>query len=174
MSFVIIAISAVVFLFGFVVLFGAPYVPTFSKQAHVALDLLALQPGQTFIELGSGDGAVLKVAAQRGIRCIGYELNPLLVIMSKLRCWRYRQLVTIHCQNFWRITFPPCDGIYTFLLDRYMEKLDKKITQEITNPVKFVSYAFKIPGRAIEKQKEGMFLYTYHLDIEHKSKKSKL
>ncbi len=168
MSFVFIAISAVVFLFGFVVLFGAPYVPTFSKQTRAALQLLDLQPGQTLVELGSGDGAVLVLAAQKGIRCIGYELNPLLVVFSKIRCWRYRHLVTIHCQNFWRVALPPCDGVYTFLLDHYMVKLDKKITQEITNTVKFVSYAFKVPGRTIEKQKEGMFLYSYHPVVANK------
>jgi len=45
--------------------------------------MLNLKSGQTLIELGSGDGRVLKEAAAKGVRAIGYEINPVLVIYSK-------------------------------------------------------------------------------------------
>ena len=157
----ILLFAGLVFLFGFVVLFGAPYVPTFSRQANAALDLLNLKEGSILVELGSGDGAVLLAAARRGIRGIGYELNPLLVVISRLRCWRYRHIVQIHCRNFWHSQLPSCDGVYVFLLDRFMTRLDEKITREAKLPVKLVSYAFQVPGRKPVHKKSGMFLYTY-------------
>jgi SAM-dependent methyltransferase len=144
-----------------VVLFGAPYLPTLKKRAEDAFDLLDLKPGQILLELGSGDGRILRMAAKKGIKGIGYELNPLLVWYSQARNWRYRKLISFKCRNFWQVKLPECDGIYTFLLDKYMLKLDKKIIQEKHKSVKLVSFAFKIPDKKIIKQKNALFLYNY-------------
>jgi hypothetical protein len=159
--FIIVAVC-IILIFSFVILFGAPYLPTLKPQAQNALDLLNLKPGQVLLELGSGDGRVLKRAAKQGIKGVGYELNPLLVLYSKISCWRYRKLVTFKCRNYWQVTFPPCNGIYVFLLDKYMPKLDKKIMQDLPKPVKLVSYAFKIPTRKPVAKKGGLMLYKYN------------
>ncbi len=148
-------------MFGFVLLFGAPYLPTLSSQKKTALELLDLKPGQTLVELGSGDGRMLSYAAQRGIKSIGYELNPLLVLYSKIATFKYRSLITIKLANFWAVPLPECDGIYVFLLDRYMLKLHNKITQEITTSVKLVSFAFSIPDNKAVTEKNGMYLYRF-------------
>lgn len=147
-------------MFGVVVLFGAPYLPTMRTQQDEALDLLGLKPGQILLELGSGDGRLMRRAASMGIRCIGYELNPILVIVSRLVCWRYRKLVDIRLANFWTVELPKVDGVYVFLLDRYMNKLDKKIAQDLA-PTKLVSFAFKVPNRRIDNQVGGLYLYKY-------------
>lgn len=147
--------------FGFVVLFGAPYLPTLSPQVKAALDLADLKPGQTLIELGSGDGRVMIAAAERGLKVIGYELNPLLALFSWVRTRKYRGQVQVVCGNFWSKKLPPTDAIFVFLLQKYMSKLDKKIVQEYSKPVKLVSFAFFIPTRKPTAQKQGIFLYTY-------------
>ena len=103
MNIFILTFAALVLIFSFVIFFGAPYLPTLKPEAQKALGLLDLKPGQTLLELGSGDGRVLKQAAKQGIRGIGYELNPLLVIYSQISCWRYRKLVTFKCRNFWQV-----------------------------------------------------------------------
>lgn len=151
----------VVLLFGFTVLFGAPYLPTLSRRTEDALDLLDLQKGQTLLELGSGDGRLLAAAARRGIKSIGYELNPLLVWYSRIRLWRYRNLAKVHLANYWQVTLPRADGIYVFLLQPYMEKLDKKLSQSNTTPVKLVSFAFTIPNKKPVQERSGMRLYLY-------------
>lgn len=156
------AVAATVFvLFVFVIVFGAPYLPTLKDRAPDALKLLNLKPGQTLVELGSGDGRLLKLAARQRVYAIGYELNPILVVWTYLSCWRYRSYITVHLGNFWHHRLPETDGIYTFLLNPYMEKLDKKITQEITKKVKLVSFAFEIPGKQPTKEINGMRLYEY-------------
>lgn len=158
----LIYILAIVFiLFTFVIMFGAPFLPTLKKREHDALDLLNLKPGQTLLELGSGDGRILRQAAAQGITAIGFELNPLLVIYSRLLSIKYGRLVRVHWRNFWWQKIPTTDGIYVFLLQPYMAKLDKKIVQEYGKPVKLVSFAFTIPGKKPAKEKNGMFLYRY-------------
>lgn len=161
MNMVIFGLIVLVLVFSFVILFGAPYLPTLKRQTRAAFELLDLKPGQFLVELGSGDGRVLRYAAQQGIRGVGYELNPLLVWYSTIANWRYRHLISFKCRNYWQVKLPQCDGIYTFLLDKYMTKLDKKITSEVKPPVKLVTYAFKIPGKKIAREKSALFLYKY-------------
>ncbi len=164
MQVVALVLIILVFLFGFVVAFGAPYLPTLKKQTTDALDLLDLKPGQTLLELGCGDGRVARAAAQRGITVVGYELNPVLVIIAKLTTLRYRKLVTIHLGNFWTAKLPPTDAIFVFLLDKYMEKLDKKIVQkqaEQGKPILLLSFTFQVPGRKPVAKNGGLFLYKY-------------
>lgn len=166
MSWLIGLVCLLVLMFGGVLIFGAPYLPTLKKQQKEALDLLSLQPGQLLIELGSGDGRILREAASRGIKAIGYEINPFLVIYSKIACWPQRKLVKTHWRNFWQVSISPADGIYTFLLDRYMLKLNKKIVIEIERPLNLVSYSFELPDRKPIKKQNGLFLY--HFDVPGK------
>ncbi|MEO6760822.1 MAG: hypothetical protein ABI220_00380 [Candidatus Saccharimonadales bacterium] len=159
MDWIVLIVLAVVAVFGGVLLFGAPYLPTLSKQAETALDLLDLRPHQTLLELGSGDGKVLVVAARRGLNVVGIELNPLLVIVSWLRTRRYHKQVRVIWGNFWRVDWPKVDGVYVFLLDRFMGRLDSRLNR--LKPIKLVSFAFQIPGRKPKIQKDGLFLYDY-------------
>ncbi len=152
---------AVVLLFGMVVFFGAPYLPTLNKHTADALDLLDLKPGELLLELGSGDGRLLREAAKRGIRGIGYELNPLLVIYSWVVLFKYRKLVRVKWANFWQVRLPEAQGIYVFLLQKYMEKLHKKIINETSTPVKLVTFAFVIPNKKPVLHRNGMRLYLY-------------
>lgn len=154
---------AAVFIVSFagVVLVGAPYVPTLSPQVKAALKLADLRPGQTMLELGCGDGKVLIAAAEQGIRVIGYELNPLLAAVAWLRTRRYRHQVKIVWGDFWRADWPPAEAIFTFLMPRYMHKLDRKIAAYPHRPLKLVSFAFTIPGKRAAKTKDGVYLYNY-------------
>ena len=151
-----------ILIFGAVLLVGAPYVPTLSAQRQQALDLLDLKKGQVMYELGSGDGSVLKDAAERGLIAVGYELNPILVVISWLRTRRYGRSVKVRWGNFWRTDLGKADGIFVFLLDRYMDDLDKKIKKEGKPGVRLVSNAFKIGGHKAAAKKGPMYLYTYN------------
>jgi SAM-dependent methyltransferase len=162
MNWVILAALIVIMLFSFVIAFGAPFLPTLKARTTEALDLLDLQPGELLLELGCGDGRILREAARRGIRSVGYELNPLLVIYAKLRALKYGGLIKVKWGNYWNRHWPPADGIYVFLLNPYMAKLNTKITQEISKKVKVVSFAFTIPGRKPVKEHNGLMLYIYN------------
>ncbi|MEX2014676.1 MAG: hypothetical protein WD885_01965 [Candidatus Saccharimonadales bacterium] len=146
--------------FGLVIFFGAPYLPALKNQKLAALELLSLKPGQTMLELGSGDGRVLKAAAERGIYAVGYELNPVLILVSRLVTLKQRHRVKIIWGNYWTKDWEKADGIYVFLYTDYMKKLNKKISG-MGKKIKLVSVTFKIPGKKPIKEKEGVFLYQY-------------
>ncbi|HSH18794.1 MAG TPA: class I SAM-dependent methyltransferase, partial [Candidatus Saccharimonadales bacterium] len=92
--------------FGFVLLRGAPYLPTLRKQVDAALDLADLSPGDTLLELGCGDGKVMIAAAQRGLKVVGYELNPILACIAWLRTRRYGKQVQVVWGDFWTKDWP--------------------------------------------------------------------
>ncbi len=155
---VFIVVGIVLACFAGVLLKGAPYLPTLRAQGNTALDLLDLQPGQTLLELGSGDGTVLKLAAERGIRSVGIELNPILVVISKIRLRKYDNLVEVRWGNFWAKPWPQADGVFVFLLDKYMSRLDARMN---AYGGRLASIAFAVPGKKPAHNKNGVLLYDY-------------
>src|SRR5579872_5983706 len=126
--------------FAGVMLFGAPYLPTLNKQLTEALDLSGLKPGQTLIDLGCGDGRILIAAARRGVKCVGFELNPLLYLLAVIRTRRYRKLVKVVWGNYWQRDWPKADYIFVFLIERYMNKLNRRVEKYSHKPVKLISF----------------------------------
>ena len=148
-------------LFAISVVRGAPWLPTQKQQIEEALDLLDLEPGQTLLDLGSGDGKVLIAAAKRGWHGIGYEINPILYLWGRVRTWRYRELVSVRLQSYWSKELPNADGVYVFLIGHYMKRLDDKLTRDIKRPTPIVSYTFTIPNRQPRQESYGLYLYMY-------------
>lgn len=157
----VLAIAVALFLL--VVLRGAPYVPTHRPAVEHALDMLDAPKGSKLIDLGSGDGVFLKAAAQRGYRVVGYELNPILCLVSYLRCWRYRGQVTVRWRDFWLTRIPDdTDAVFVFLAGPYLKRLHKKLQREHTRPITVVSYGFLIPGAGKPvKSANALHLYKY-------------
>lgn len=147
----------------FVVLFrGAPYLPTRHRQRVQALDLLGLKSGQTLLDLGCGDGAMLIAAAERGIIAVGYEINPLLVVAARLRTRKYGQKTSVKWGNFWNARWPEADGIFVFLSNTYMKRLDTRLRDlKKQRPIRLVTYAFPVPGRRPTKRSGALYLYHY-------------
>jgi SAM-dependent methyltransferase len=144
-----------------VLLFGAPYFPSLSPHVKAGLDLLDLKKGQKVYDLGCGDGRFLKAAAQRDIKAVGYELNPFMYWVAWFNTRRYRKLVKVHYGNFWHADLADADGIFIFLLDKYMKQFDKLVKTKAPKGVKVASHAFKIPGKKAIAKDYGVFLYKY-------------
>jgi len=157
-----LVIFLIVLPFAIVLLYGAPYLPTRKAQAIQALDLLDLREGDVFVDLGSGDGAVLIEAASRGMICYGYELNPYVWFVSKLRTLKFGKQIHIYCRNFWNVPLPKdTKGVFVFLLDKYMARLDQKLGSELKKGGTLASYTFQISGKKPHVSRDAMFIYKY-------------
>ena len=150
---------SIIFAIGAII--GAPYLPVLKAEHQNLLDLCSLQPGETLIDLGSGDGRFLKAAAKRGYKAIGYEINPILYLISLIVTWPERGNVTIYLGDYWHRTLPQAQAIYVFLIDRYMARLDAKLSDELITPTSVVSYVFAIPDRKPDIQTRNAYKYTY-------------
>lgn len=157
--------AAVVLLFGFVVFFGAPYVPSKRRElARVFDELYELGAGDTVIDLGSGDGVVLRAAARKGARAIGYELNPALVLISKWLSRRYRKIEVVTA-NMWRVNFPDeTTVVYVFPVSRDIKKIARKIQTEanrLGRPLSVICYGCAIPHMIALRSLGAHDLYTF-------------
>lgn len=150
--------------FGLIVLRGAPYVPTLNKQLRAVFDkLYILSKNDTVVDLGSGDGVVLKAAQQKGASGIGYELNPLLVLFSR---WRFRndESVDIIMADFMRLKRLPeqVTVVYAFTTGRNIEGIGRKLEQwSQFQKLHFISFGFKIKDKPIVRSVGPMHLYLF-------------
>lgn len=159
-SLLFIFVAILIYSFTVGVVFGAPYLPTLESQRRTALELLDLKPGQTLYDLGCGDGRMLRSAAQAGLNAVGYELSPILVLIARIVNFRYRKQVKVIMGDYWRADLSQADGIFVFLLDKYMGKFDRRV-EGLGKPVKVASYTFQIPGKKPALKRNAVFLYEY-------------
>jgi len=60
-----------------------PWVPTPQILVDKMLDMAKVTPADFVIDLGSGDGRTVITAAKRGVRALGIEYNPDMVVLSQ-------------------------------------------------------------------------------------------
>ena len=104
---------------------------------------------------------MLAAAARRGIKGIGYEINPLIYAVSIIVTWRYRHLVRIHLADFWHTPLPEADAVYVFLIDRLMPKLHRKLQADLHRPTPVISFVFQIPGVTPTASTSNAYRYDY-------------
>ncbi len=160
---ILIGLGVIIALFLLTVLRGAPYVPSHRSDVDKAFgELYSLTPFDKVVDIGSGDGVVLRVVAQHGATGIGYEINPVLVLISKFLCRRYSK-ITIVAADFWRAKLPTDTTlVYTFGDRRDIEKMANWVQQQATRigkPLYFMSYAFRLSAHQPQRSNRSHFLY---------------
>lgn len=143
-------LGALVVVFGVVVFRGAPYVPSQKRYINQAFkDLYQLSPNDLLIDIGSGDGIVLRQAAKFGARAVGYEINPLLVVISRFIS-RDEPLISTKLADYWHSSFPDeTTVVYVFAVTRDTKRVVKKIQNEVNrvnHKINVISYGNKLPG----------------------------
>lgn len=151
--------------FGLIAFRGAPYVPTHRKDIHKAFtDLYPVTPQDVVVDIGSGDGIVLREVSRLGARAIGYELNPILVGVSRLLCRGYDG-VEVRLADFWLANLPEeATVFYAFSVSRDMPKMAKKLqvhADRTGRPVAFVSYGSSLEGKEAAATAGAHTLYHF-------------
>jgi len=156
--------AGIVFLVGFVAFTGAPYVPSRRADIHrVFTELYPLSAKDVVVDIGSGDGVVLRTVSRLGAHAVGYEIHPILVLISDMLS-RGDERVRVKLVNFWRAPLPDeTTAVYTFGEARDIAKMYARVQQEATRigrPLTFISYAFNIPGITPNASDKSYFLYV--------------
>lgn len=162
-----VVIAVVLVTFGATLFLGSPWVPTNRDRARRMLQFAAVAPGETLLDLGSGNGAILFCAVEDfGVRqAVGYEINPLLVWWSRLRARLRRsgKSVVTESRNMFVTPLPKVNVVATFLIPSTMKRLQEKFATELDPDTRIISRGFKIPGVTPLKKQEGpeTWLYLY-------------
>lgn len=143
-----------------------PFVPATEKQIKNVLKLChRCENKRKLVDLGSGDGRVVHAAARRGYAAVGYEINPWLVLYSKL----YSRLKGISNTSFrrrdlWKENYSDFDNIIIFGVAEMMDELSYKLEKEMDDDARVIVCRFPIqrwsPAREIEEGVDSAWMYT--------------
>jgi len=128
-----------------------PFVPTPGRNVKMIIDQLDLKPGQIFYDLGCGDGRFLIEAGRRGAKAIGFEVSPWAFSKAKLNILINRSKAKIFFKNFFSADVSDADGIFCFLMDKVMPKVEEKLKKELKPGAKIVCYGFNLPTWPVVK-----------------------
>lgn len=126
---------------------GSPYVATTNKRIDLILKKANLKKNKIFIELGSGDGRVVRTAVKKyGVYGVGVDINPLLIFWSRLLSLKYKNKLKFITQNIFATDLRKADYLYLFLMPKLIEKLKPKLEHELKKGTIVISHGFKIDG----------------------------
>ncbi len=125
---------------------GALYVSTSRKRIAAALASVSMKAGDRLVDLGCGDGRVLRMARKRvALHAVGYELNPLAYIKARILC-AGRGGIAVHHRNFWNIDLSSADIVCCYLFPDVMPRLSAKLCRELKPGTWIISFNFPLPG----------------------------
>lgn len=127
----------------------APYYPTPIEVAKRMLAVGKLVPGKLHVDLGSGDGRLVILAAKNhGARSIGYELEPKLVQASRRQIEEMglTHLAEIRQQDLFQADLSEVDLLTVYLLPRAMRRLEPILESDLKKGALVVSHDFEMPN----------------------------
>jgi hypothetical protein len=163
---ILVGVLALIFLiFGFVVFRGAPYVPSHHREARGAFEeLYKIGSKDILVDVGSGDGIILRLATKQGAKAVGYELNPILVALSRFLS-RNDKKVRVVLADFWLKKLPNDTTIvYAFTVSRDSKKLAEKLQNEATRldrDIYLMTYGARLKSKTELRKWRGHYLYLF-------------
>jgi SAM-dependent methyltransferase len=149
---------------------GALYVSTSRAKIAAFIDAVPMRADQTLIDLGCGDGRVLREAQKRyGVHTIGYEINPVACLKARLSSFGPYN-IKIRRENFWEADLSVADVVFCYLYPDVMKKLAAKLAADLKPGTVVVSSNFSLPGFVpsrvlrLESSRHNDPMYIYHLN----------
>jgi hypothetical protein len=150
LSAAILAVVAVVLYFVYgSFLFGAGYQPSFPRVVARMLELAEVGPADLLFDPGAGTGAILvRAAEQRGARVVGIEIEPLRILILRLRrlLSPARSRIEIRWENIFRADYRRATVVAAFLWPDAMRRLQPLFEAQLAHGTRVVSHWHPIPG----------------------------
>lgn len=126
---------------------GPPFVGSNDEAMRAISELAALRPGETVVDLGSGDGRVLAAAARSGCKAVGYEINPFLVLWSRTVLWRLglADRASVRLGDFWHADIRTADVVIVYGFSTIMARFERKFEGELKPGSRVVSSFYRLP-----------------------------
>lgn len=113
------------------------------------LVLAELKPGETFYDLGSGDGrAVIMAAKDFGAKAVGIELREDLAkrALSSIYELGLDRRVRILQDDIFKVDLAPADVVFLYLTTSANEKIKPKLESDLRPGTRIVSHDYEILG----------------------------
>jgi len=139
--------------------FGAPFAALSANRIATMFQLLQPVKKKNFLDIGSGDGRIVIAAARHGLKSYGYEINPLLVLISRIKIKKANVSGTILLKDYWKEDFSKFDYVTVWGVPPMMGRLEKKLLKELKPGAKVASNHLKFKNWKVTKKKNDVYLY---------------
>jgi len=143
--------------------------PTDSVTLQRLLQLSEIQPGETLIDLGCGDGRFVVAAARDfGARATGVEIDPFRVAYARLwiRLARLSDRARIVRANMYAFDVSNADVVVLFLSATANFRLQKRLRSQLKDGARVVSYYHPMWGwqpDLVGEARDGYPIYVYRM-----------
>ena len=148
---------------------GALFTSTASVRINSFLDAVPMNEKELLVDLGCGDGRVLRAAQRRyGCKALGFEVNGMAYCQARLLSLGMKG-VEIRRTSFWSEDLRDADVIFCYLYPDVMKRLAAKLEAGLRPGTRVVSCNFPVPGwnplRVIRPDSDchGDPIYEYRL-----------
>jgi len=125
---------------------GAVFTSTAAVRIKSFLDAVPMNDTELLVDLGCGDGRVLRAAQRRyGVRASGFEVNALAYCVARILSFPMKG-IQIRCKNFWSEDLRDADVVFCYLYPDVMKRLAVKLEKELRPGARIVSCNFSVPG----------------------------
>ena len=137
----------------------APFMPTKEEKINKGLNLAGLKKGETFYELGSGDGRVVFAASKIGAKAFGIEQSWLRIWYSQIKsALGHNKAKFIH-GNIFKKDLSGADVIFIYLLPKGVQKLKPKLQNELKKGSRVITQDYHFQDWKPTKKEDNFWLY---------------
>ena len=148
------------------IIIGAQWIPTPKDVVRKMLSFADVGPQDTLIDLGSGDGRIILLAAQEfGASAFGIEADPLRVLITRIRI-RLKGLedqVEVIWGNFFKSDLGAASVVTIYQSTEINKKLKQQLEEQLHPGTRVVTYSFIFEGWEPVKVDESTKLYLYEI-----------
>lgn len=158
---ILLTISFYITIFG-----GGPFVPTPMNAVHKVLKAAEIKKGDIMYDIGAGDGRFVHFAEKKyGAKATGFEMDPFVFFLAKLRQWIFKWEGKIIRSDFQKHSLSDANIIICYMMPKTLARFQKKFDKELKKGTKIVSYAFSIgtwtPKKIIPKENKISKILIY-------------
>ena len=125
---------------------GALFVSTSRARIRAFIEAVPMKAGQVIVDLGCGDGRVLRQAHKcYQVRAVGYEVNLMAFLKARALSLCFKN-IEIRRRDFWSANLADADVVVCYLYPDVMKKLSTKLKASLKPGAVIVSCNFKLPG----------------------------
>ena len=148
------------------IIIGAQWIPTPKDVVRKMLSFADVGPQDTLIDMGSGDGRIILLAAQEfGASAFGIEADPLRVLITRIRI-RLKGLedqVEVIWGNFFKSDLSAASVVTIYQTTEINKKLKQQLEEQLHPGTRVVTYSFIFEGWEPVKVDESTKLYLYEI-----------
>jgi protein-L-isoaspartate O-methyltransferase len=149
-----------------------PFVPTPMAVVQKMLEVAKIQSDDVVYDLGSGDGRIVIMAAQKfGAHAVGVELDSDLFEKStdRIRKLGLQDRAQIVHENMFEVNVRHATVVTLYLLTAVNERLRPKLEHELRSGARIVTHDFQVPGwqpaETVEVSSENQVISKVYLYV---------